>query len=64
MQQVDASIYANPNQADAGSGIFNPRTRIDFYGHLTRPFSYEFSFQESYGTLNLLDSYINDRLSD
>ena len=63
MQQLDARIYANPNQEYASSGIFNPRTRIYFYGHLTRPFSYEFSFQESYGTLNLLDSYVNYRLS-
>ncbi len=64
MQQVDARIYANPNQQNASSGIFNPRTRLYFYGHLTRPFSYEFSFQETYGTLNLLDSYINYRYSD
>ncbi len=50
MQQLDARIYANPNQEFASSGIFNPRTRVYFYGHLTRPFSYEFSFQETYGT--------------
>jgi phosphate-selective porin OprO/OprP len=64
MQQVDARIYANPNQEYASSGIFNPRTRLYFYGHLTRPFSYEFSFQETYGALNLLDSYINYRYSN
>jgi phosphate-selective porin OprO/OprP len=56
MQQLDARIYANRDQEYASSGIFNPRSRIYFYGHLTRPFSYEFSFQESYGSLNLLDS--------
>jgi phosphate-selective porin OprO and OprP len=64
MQQIDARIYANPNQEYASGGITNPRTRVYFYGHLTRPFSYEFSFQESFGTLNLLDSYINYRYSD
>ena len=64
MQQLDARIYANPNQEYASSGITNPRTRVYFYGHLTRPFSYEFSFQESFGSLNLLDSYINYRYSD
>jgi phosphate-selective porin OprO and OprP len=64
MQQIDARIYANPNQEYVSSGITNPRTRVYFYGHLTRPFSYEFSFQESYDTLNLLDSYINYRYSD
>ncbi len=64
MQQIDALIYANPNQEYASSGIYNPRTRVYFYGHLTRPFSYEFSFQENFGTLNLLDSYVNYRYSD
>ncbi len=64
MQQLDARIYANPNMVYATSGITNPRSRIYFYGHLTRPFSYEFSFQESYGDLNLLDSYINYRYSE
>jgi hypothetical protein len=39
MQQIDARIYANPNQEYASSGIFNPRTRLYFYGHLTRPLS-------------------------
>ncbi len=53
-----------PRMGIQASGITNPRTRVYFYGHLTRPFSYEFSFQESYGTLNLLDSYINYRHSD
>jgi phosphate-selective porin OprO and OprP len=64
MQQLDARIYANPNMKYATSGITDPRTRIYFYGHLTRPFSYEFSFQDSYGSLLLLDSYINYRYSD
>jgi len=64
MQQLDARIYANPNMKYATSGITDPRTRIYFYGHLTRPFSYEFSFQDSYGSLDLLDSYINYRYSE
>jgi phosphate-selective porin OprO/OprP len=64
MQQLDARIYANRDQEFVSSGIFNPRTRFYFYGHLTRPFSYEFSFQETYNTPNLLDSYVNYRVSD
>ncbi len=40
------------------------RTRLYFEGNLTRPIKYEFSFQESYDTLNLLDSYVNYRHSD
>jgi phosphate-selective porin OprO/OprP len=64
MQQLDARIYPNRNQEFVSSGIFNPRTRIYFEGNFTRPFTYEFSFQESTGTLNLLDSYVNYRFSD
>ena len=50
MQQLDARIYANSNQEFASSGIFNPRTRFYFEGNLTRPISYEFSFQQTYDT--------------
>jgi hypothetical protein len=64
LQQLDARIYANPNQEFASSGIYNPRTRFYFTGNLTRPISYEFSFQQTYGTTNLLDSYLNYRISD
>ena len=64
VQQLDARIYANSNQEFASSGIFNPRTRFYFEGNLIRPISYEFSFQQTYATLNLLDSYLNYRFSD
>ena len=64
LQQIDARIYANSNQQYASSGIFNPRTRFYFEGNLTRPVSYEFSLQHTYNTTNLLDSYINYRVSD
>ena len=64
LQQVDARVYANPNQEYASSGIFNPRTRFYFEGNLTRPVSYEFSLQHTYNTTNLLDSYFNYRVSD
>jgi phosphate-selective porin OprO/OprP len=64
LQQLDARIYANDNQDFAKSGIYAPRTRFYFTGNLTRPISYEFSFQQTYGTTNLLDSYLNYRFSD
>ena len=64
MEQLDARIYANSNQEYASSGIFNPRTRFYFAGNLTRPISYEFSFQQTYTITNLLDSYLNYRFSD
>ena len=64
LQQIDVRIYANRNQEYASGGIFNPRTRLYFEGYLTRPISYEFSFQETYDTTNLLDSYVNYRFSN
>lgn len=64
LQQLDARIYANSDQKYAGGGIFNPRTRFYFEGNLTRPVSYEFSLQHSYSTTNLLDCYINYRVSE
>ena len=57
-------LYANSNQLYANSGVFNPRTRFYFEGNLTRPLSYEFSFQHTYNTTNLLDSYFNYRVSN
>ncbi len=64
LQQIDARVYANSNQQYASSGIFNPRTRFYFEGNLTRPVSYEFSLRHTYNTTNLLDGYINYRMSD
>jgi phosphate-selective porin OprO and OprP len=64
LQQLDARIYPNNNQEFAPGGFYNPRTRFYFTGNLTRPIQYEFSFQETYSTPDLLDSYINYRFSD
>src|SRR5439155_7769742 len=45
LSQLDARIYQQPNQNLVSSGVYNPRTRIYFEGHFTKPISYEFSFQ-------------------
>jgi phosphate-selective porin OprO/OprP len=59
MSQVDARIYQQPNQNPVSSGIYNPRTRIYFEGRFTKPFTYEFSFQNFFDTVQLLDAYLN-----
>ena len=59
MTQLDARIYDPPNQSPVSGGFYNPRTRVYFEGHFTRPIQYEFSFQNFYDTVQLLDAYIN-----
>ena len=43
----------------ASSGFYNPRTRVYFEGHFTKPIQYEFSFQNTFDTVALLDAYVN-----
>ncbi|MDG3007432.1 OprO/OprP family phosphate-selective porin [Paludisphaera mucosa] len=59
MTQVDARIYQQPNQNPVSSGLYNPRSRIYFFGNFTRPIQYEFSFQNTFDSVGLLDAYLN-----
>jgi phosphate-selective porin OprO/OprP len=59
MTQLDGVLYARPTPGTATSGFYNPRSRIYFEGHATKPISWEFSFQNFYDTVNLLDAYVN-----
>jgi phosphate-selective porin OprO/OprP len=59
MSQVEARIYQQPNQFPVSSGFYNPRTRVYFEGHFTRPIQYEFSFQNTFDNVGLLDAYLN-----
>jgi phosphate-selective porin OprO/OprP len=59
MTQLDARIYSQPSSAAANNGFYNPRTRVYFEGHLTKPIQYEFSFQNTFDSIDLLDAYVN-----
>ncbi len=59
MTQIDARMYSPAGQNVANSGLYNPRSRIYFEGHLTKPIKYEFSYQNSFDNVKLLDAYIN-----
>ena len=59
MSQVEARIYEQTNQFPVSSGFYNPRTRVYFEGHFTRPIQYEFSFQNTFDLVGLLDAYLN-----
>jgi phosphate-selective porin OprO/OprP len=59
MVQLDAKVFSQPSPGFASSGFYNPRTRIYFEGQLTKPIQYEFSFQQTFDSVNLLDAYVN-----
>src|SRR5262245_19699140 len=59
MTQLDARVYGQTGQNSAVNGFYNPRTRVYFEGHLTEPIQYEFSFQNTFDTVALLDAYVN-----
>jgi phosphate-selective porin OprO and OprP len=58
MATVEARIYQQRNQDPVSSGIYVPRTRFYFEGQFSKPLQYEFSFQESFTAVNLLDVYL------
>ncbi len=59
MSQVDSRVYQQRNQSPVSGGIFNPRSRIYFEGQFSKPIKYEFSFQNFYDTVQLLDAYLD-----
>jgi phosphate-selective porin OprO/OprP len=60
MSQVDGMLFARPTPGiDTSSGFYNPRSRIYFEGVATQPITWEFSFQNFYDTVQLLDAYVN-----
>jgi phosphate-selective porin OprO/OprP len=60
MTQLDGMLYSRPTPGPVtSSGFYNPRSRIYFEGTATKPISWEFSFQNFYDTVQLLDAYVN-----
>ncbi|WP_157604965.1 OprO/OprP family phosphate-selective porin [Schlesneria paludicola] len=57
--QLDGKAYSEPSPGFASSGFYTPRSRFYFEGQLTKPIQYEFSFQQTYDSVNLLDAYVN-----
>jgi phosphate-selective porin OprO/OprP len=60
MTQIDGMLYSRPTPGiDTSSGFYSPRSRIYFEGHATQPISWEFSFQNFFDVVQLLDAYVN-----
>jgi phosphate-selective porin OprO/OprP len=58
MATVEARVYQQRNQDPVSNGIYTPRTRFYFEGQFSKPLKYEFSFQQSFTNVNLLDVYL------
>jgi len=59
MVQLDGKVYSQPSPGFASSGFYTPRSRIYIEGQFTKPIQYEFSFQQTFDSVNLLDAYVN-----
>jgi len=60
MQQTDAKYFSPRDQMPARPGLYIPRFRTYFEGHITESYEYELSLQRSVeGAFDLLDAYIN-----
>jgi phosphate-selective porin OprO/OprP len=65
MTQIDGMLYSRPTPGpDTSSGFYSPRSRIYFEGNATKPISWEFSFQNFYDVVQLLDAYVNFNYTD
>lgn len=63
--QTDFKLFVPGDQDPASSGLYIPRFRLYFEGHVTRPIQYELSLQRSLdGVFDLLDGNVNFRGSD
>jgi phosphate-selective porin OprO/OprP len=62
LSQVDYNGYLGPEGQSPNattSGFYLPRSRYYFQGQLTKPISYDLSFQRSYTTFNFFNAFMN-----
>lgn len=62
LEQIDYNGYLGPQGSGTTattSGFYLPRSRYYFQGRLTKPISYDLSFQRSYSTFNFFNAFVN-----
>ena len=65
LDQTDFRVFTPNDRLPARSGLYIPRVRVYFEGHLTRDFEYEVSIQRSVeGVWDLLDGNLDWRLAE
>ncbi len=62
--QIEARMWRQGDQLPANSGLFFPRQRIFFDGHITKPIEYELSINRGVNNINILNAYLNFHVSD
>lgn len=62
--QIEGRVWAQDRQLPANSGLFLPRQRIFFDGHITKGVEYEFAINRGLNNINLLNAYINLHCDD
>jgi len=63
--QVESRLYQQSNSSPAaGSGLDVPRQRFIIAGRLTKPIEYDASLESAYGTVNLLNAFVNFHYDD
>ncbi len=61
--QIEGRVWGQ-DQVPANSGIYLPRQRIFFSGNITRPIEYELAINRGFGSLNVLNAFVNLHLDD
>lgn len=61
---LDGTFYDKSNVNTAEKGFNLPYTRNYFFGNITKNTSYQLAFQESLGTFNFLDMWVNFECSE
>jgi phosphate-selective porin OprO/OprP len=62
LSQIDFNGYLGPegqSPTATTSGFYLPRSRYYFQGRLTKPITYDLSFQRSYTTFNFFNAFLN-----
>jgi phosphate-selective porin OprO/OprP len=62
--QVEGRAWSPDDQLPANSGLFLPRQRFFFSGHITKPVEYELALNRGLGGINLLNAFLNFHLDD
>ena len=62
--QIEGRVWDPSDQEPANSGIYLPRQRIFFSGNITKPIEYELAINRGFGSLNVLNAFLNFHFDD
>lgn len=62
--QVEGRFYGQANQSPGAGGFDIPRQRFIIAGRLSKPIEYDASLESAYGTVNLLNAFLNWHYDD